>query len=327
MEIYQHTLGKAVSFCGIGLHSGKPVKLKVNPARANHGIRFKIEGRADSMPAFMDRVVDTSLATTIAENDMVFSTTEHLLGALAGLGIDNALVELDAPELPIMDGSAGPFVRILKKANRKQQHCPRRLLKITREVSYREGDKFIKIEPYAGLRISCTIAFDHELIQNQAFSIDVSPDNFTEQIAMARTFGFVEQVERLQQSGYALGGSLENAVVIGVDGVVNEGGLRFNDEFVRHKVLDLLGDLSLLGCSLLGHVTAMKSGHGQHLALMREIAMHPECWEIVELKEDGERCILEKLVDTTKSARAKILPFLVPPVSGGFAEGAVPALA
>lgn len=265
------------------------------------------------MPAYMDRVVDTSLATTLAEQDLLFSTTEHLLGALSGLGIDNALVELDAAELPIMDGSAGPFVHILRKVKRKEQKASRRILKITEEISYREGDKEIRLLPYNGLKLTATIDFDHALIQSQTYTVELSPETFADEIASARTFGFMEQVVMLQENGYALGGSLENAVVIGKEGVVNEDGLRFTDEFVRHKILDLIGDLALLGCPLWGHVIATKSGHGQHLGLMKEIAAHPEKWEIVELRANGESGIFEKLVNTTRSASNKLLPFLVPP--------------
>ena len=313
MEIYQHTLKKSVSFCGIGLHTGAPVQLTISPARANSGIRFKLKGQDRSMPAYMNRVVDTQLATTIADKDMVFSTTEHLLGALAGLGIDNALVELDAPELPIMDGSAGPFVHILKKVNRKEQKACRRILKITEEISYCEGDKEIRLLPHDGLKLTCNIDFDHDLIKRQTYTVDLSPEVFAKEIASARTFGFMEQVEMLQQNGYALGGSLDNAVVIDNNGVVNKDGLRFTDEFVRHKILDLIGDLALLGCPMHGHVIASKSGHSQHLGLMNTIAAHPDKWQIVELRDNGDSGILEKLVNTTKSASSKLLPFLLPP--------------
>ncbi len=313
MEIYQHTLKKSVSFCGVGLHTGAPVQLTISPAPANSGIRFKLKGNDHSMPAYMNRVVDTSLATTIADEGMVFSTTEHLLGALSGLGIDNALVELDAPELPIMDGSAGPFVHILKKVSRKEQKVCRRILKITDEISFVEGDKEIHILPHDGFKLTCHIDFDHALIKSQTYTLDLSPEAFVDEIASARTFGFLEQVEMLQQNGYALGGSLDNAVVIGRDGVVNEDGLRFADEFVRHKILDLIGDLALLGCPMMGHVIASRSGHGQHLGLMKEIAAHPEKWQIIELRKNGEQGIFEKLVNTTKTAGNKLLPFLVPP--------------
>ena len=313
MEALQHTLKKSVSLRGIGLHSGYPVKLTIKPAKANHGIRFKLAGNDASMPAFMDRVIDTSLATTIAENDMVFSTTEHLLGALTGMGIDNALIELDAPELPIMDGSAGQFVHVLQKASRKTQKSRRRFLKITKEMHYQEGEKLIKIIPHDGLKLTCKIDFKHDLIQNQSYSVELSPKSFSTEIASARTFGFLEQVEALQENGYALGGSLDNAVVIDKNGVINEEGLRFDDEFVRHKVLDLLGDLTLLGYPVLGHVIAEKSGHSQHFGLMKELVSHPECWQLIELEETPESGFLEKLVNTTKNAGNKLKPFLSPP--------------
>jgi len=315
MEIFQHTISRPVSFNDVGLHTGQPVKLTVSPARANHGIRFKRSGSEDSMPAFMDRVVDTSLAMTIADRGMVVSTTEHLLAALMGLGIDNAMIELDGPELPIMDGSAAPFVENLKKASLTRQRSCCRVLKITRPIRCQEGDKLITITPYNGLKLTCHIDFDHATVQSQSYSVVVSPKKFSDEIAAARTFGFIEQVEALQANGYALGGSLKNAVVIGPQGVINEEGLRFTDEFARHKVLDLLGDLALLGCRVLGHVEATKSGHGQHLALMQAIVAHPECWQFIEPDQCAENRLLENMTATTMHAGSMILPFLNPSVA------------
>ncbi|HFQ80532.1 MAG TPA: UDP-3-O-acyl-N-acetylglucosamine deacetylase [Desulfobacterales bacterium] len=316
MESSQHTLKESISLSGIGLHSGYKVKLNIKPARANNGIRFKLIGRKQSMPALVDRVIDTSLATTIADKDMVFSTTEHILGALSGLGIDNATIELDAPEVPIMDGSAEEFVRLLQSANRKTQQSKRLFLKIIKEITYEEGDKKIRILPHNGLRLSCRIDFAHGLIQNQSYSIDISPKSFSTEIASARTFGFLDQVKQLQANGYALGGSLNNAVVVDENGVMNEEGLRFKDEFVRHKVLDLLGDLSLLGYPLLGHVIAERSGHSQHFGLMKELAAHPECWQIVELNKTNENGgMLERIVSSTKNAGIRLRPFWNRPVS------------
>jgi len=312
MEIFQHTIRRPVTFTDIGLHTGQPAKITVSPARANHGIRFKRHGSDDSMPAFMDRVVDTSLATTIADRGMIVSTTEHLLAALSGLGIDNALIEVDGPELPIMDGSAAPFVEDLKKASRTRQRSCRRLLKITKPIRCQEGDKVITITPYDGLKLTCHIDFDHATVKSQSYSIVVTPKRFSEEIAGARTFGFIEQVEALQANGYALGGSLKNAVVIGPHGVINEEGLRFRDEFARHKVLDLLGDLSLLGYRILGHVEATKSGHGQHLALLRAIINNPDSWQCVEPKQCPEEGLLEAMATSTMNASASIFPFLTP---------------
>lgn len=315
MDIQQHTIARAVTFVGVGLHSGQAVNMTIKPAPANSGFRFV---RTDldhcaTIPAFMDRVVDTRLATTLAEAETMISTTEHLLAALVGLGIDNATIELDAAELPIMDGSAGPFVHVLKKVARKPQQAFRRLLKITKTIVFRDGDRWVSVSPFDGLKLSCEIDFAHSVISRQSYSVELSPERFVKEIARARTFGFMEEYEKLKEHGYARGGSLENAVVIDRFGVLNEGGLRFADEFVRHKVLDLLGDLALLGCSLLGHVQAHKSGHGQHLGLMREIAAHPECWEFIELAAHGDDGMLERLVTSTMAAGQRILPFLVPP--------------
>ncbi|MBU0485241.1 MAG: UDP-3-O-acyl-N-acetylglucosamine deacetylase [Proteobacteria bacterium] len=313
---FQHTLKREVSFCGIGLHSGNPVSMTIKPAPADSGIRFMRAdlGQAAMIPALMNRVVDTKLATTIAEDDAAVSTTEHLLAALFALGIDNALIELDAPEVPIMDGSAGPFVHVLKKVDRKRQKTYRKMLKITKEIVFQDGGKRISVAPYDGLKITCEIDFDHELIKHQTYSIELTPKKFLNEIASARTFGFMDEVEKLRENGLALGGSLENAIVVDNQlGVMNDGGLRFADEFVRHKVLDLIGDLALLGCPLIGHITASKSGHGQHLALMQEIAAHPECWEFVTLENSENGGAFERVVTTTKAAGNMIIPFLIPP--------------
>lgn len=315
MDVYQHTVRNEVTFRGVGLHSGKSVKLAIKPAEANSGIHFVRTDmdRKRVIPAFMNRVVDTRMATTLAHDDIVISTTEHLLGALYGLGIDNARIELDGPEVPIMDGSAAPFVRILKRVGRKRQSAKRWMIKITKEVVHEEDGKTIRVLPFDGFKVSCMIDFDHDLIRRQSYSLLVSSKKFEDEIASARTFGFVEEVEKLRQNGLALGGSLQNAVVVDRLGVVNEEGLRFSDEFARHKVLDLIGDIALLGFPLLGHVVAHKSGHGQHLALMKAISAHPECWKYVEISKNGERKVLKQVAVKTREAGNKILPFLVPP--------------
>jgi UDP-3-O-[3-hydroxymyristoyl] N-acetylglucosamine deacetylase len=315
MDPYQHTIKRDVSFCGIGLHTGKPVNLTIRPAEVNSGIRFVRSDVRESVtiPASMNLVVDTRLATTIAEKELEVATTEHLLAALSGLGIDNATIELDASEVPIMDGSAGPFVHILKRVERRQQNAFKRMLKVTREISIKDGDKEIRLLPHDGLKITYHIDFDHDLIRSQSYTIDLSPRKFAEEIATARTFGFLKDVERLKENGFALGGSLENAVVVDRDGVLNQGGLRFSNEFVRHKILDLLGDLTLLGCPLLGHVIASKSGHSQHLQLMREIALRPASWEFVEFERIGNKRRLQEVVTSTRSAGKMIMPFLMPP--------------
>lgn len=327
MNLYQHTLKKAVTCRGIGLHSGRPVDLTISPAETNSGILFKRLDilESEAIPAFMNRVVDTRLATTIGDDEVKISTTEHLLAALTGLGIDNALVELNTSEVPIMDGSAGPFVQLLKKSGIKEQKSQRRLIKITREISYQDGDKSVRILPYDGFKITAEIDFNHSLINRQTYSFELNPRKFIKEIASARTFGFLEDVEKMRACGLALGGSLENAVVMDKDSVLNKDGLRFADEFVRHKVLDLIGDLTLLGWPLLGHVVASKSGHGQHLGLMQEVAAHPECWEFVELTQNGQHSVLERVVASTWEVGNMLLPILVPPSEPTLSE--VPCLA
>jgi UDP-3-O-[3-hydroxymyristoyl] N-acetylglucosamine deacetylase len=278
------------------------------------------------IPASLFRVTDTRLATTLSHDDIRVSTTEHILAALAGMGIDNAIIELDGDEVPIMDGSAAPFVHVLKKAGRQRQKATRLMLKITRPIEIKNGASFIRIEPCEGFKVSGEIDFDHDLVQKQSFSIDVDSSNFIKEIASARTFGFLHEVEYLRQNGKALGGSLDNAIVIDHAEILNAEGLRFSDEFVRHKILDLIGDMALLGCPLLGHITAKRSGHAQHLLLMQAIADNTDCWQFVKWTDKGEESVLEKVVMGTRAAGNKILPYFVPPriipVAGGAALSA-----
>ncbi|MBI5559519.1 MAG: UDP-3-O-acyl-N-acetylglucosamine deacetylase [Deltaproteobacteria bacterium] len=324
MDTWQHTIKKTVSFAGIGLHSGNTVKLYIKPAGPNTGIRFvRTDLHQDVMiPATLYRVSDTRLATTLAKDDVKVSTTEHLLAALAGMGIDNVVVELDNDEVPIMDGSAAPFVHVLRKAGRLRQKSARVLLRITRRIEVKNGDSVVAIEPHDGFKVSGEIDFDHHLVRKQRFAVEVDPETFMKEIASARTFGFLHEVEFLRRNGKALGGSLDNAIVIDRSEILNAEGLRFADEFVRHKLLDLIGDLALLGCPVLGHITATKAGHAQHLQLMREIADHPECWQLVKWADNGEEGVLEKVVMTTRAAGNKILPYLVPPQVMPAANGA-----
>jgi UDP-3-O-[3-hydroxymyristoyl] N-acetylglucosamine deacetylase len=309
---HQHTLSREVSFIGIGLHSGLAVSMVIKPAKPDTGIRFFRTDLQKEIPALMNRVVDTRLATSIGENDAFVSTTEHLLAALTGLGIDNARIELNGPEVPIMDGSAAPFVHVIRRIERKRQDVCRKLLKITKEIAFQSDDASIRLLPYDGYKVTCEIDFDHQLIRKQKYSVNVNSKRFIKEIASARTFGFMDQIEKLRANGLALGGSLANAVVVDQARVLNVEGLRFSDEFVRHKVLDLIGDLALLGCQLIGHVVATKSGHGHHLALMKEIVAHPECWEFVTLEKIDEDGVLAKVVSSTREAGNLILPFLVP---------------
>lgn len=313
----QHTIKKEISFAGVGLHSGKPVKMVIKPAAVNTGIRFKRVdlGREALVPASMRRVSDTALATTLSKNDVLVGTTEHLLAALYGLGVDNAFVELNSEELPIMDGSAGPFAQVIKR-NIKRQKAKRLMMKITKEMTFKSGHTEIHVKPFDGFKITSKVEFDHPVIKSQSYTVNVDRDSFLKEIASARTFGFLEQVEYLRANGKALGGSLDNAVVIDKDGVVNAEGLRFADEFARHKILDLVGDLALLGCPLLGHVTAARGGHTQHVAFMRMLAENPECWELIKRSEDGRESVMDKMRMATKAAGKMVLPFLLPPVPG-----------
>jgi len=311
---YQNTIGKTVQCSGVGLHSGKQVNLTLAPAGANTGIRFvrsDIAGK-NFVPAFMNRVIDTTMATTISEGNVSIGTTEHLLAAINGLSIDNILIEVDGPEIPIMDGSSSPFVDLLLKAGCKQQKSYRRLVKITQEISFREGDRYISIYPYDGFKVTAEINFNHDSIKRQIYSVSVSTQKFIAEISKARTFGFLEDVNNLQQNGLALGASLDNAVAMDENGILNKEGLRYNNEFVRHKIVDIIGDMVLLGCPILGHIVAYKSGHSQHLRLMEKIAATPESWEFVELKKDGQLSILNKFVSRTKAAGNRLLPILSP---------------
>lgn len=317
MDSFQHTLKKAVSFAGIGLHTGREVRLVVHPGEINSGLRFVRSdlGQREPTPAFMDRVVDTRLATTVSTDiDASISTTEHLLGALYGLGIDNAVIEVDGPEIPIMDGSAAPFVHVLRRAGRSRQRASRWMLKFNRTVHYSDdAGRMVRIEPHDGFQVSCRIDFAHNSVGCQRLDLEVTPRRFAEELAGARTFGFLREVEALRRNGLALGGSLANAVVLDDEGVVNQDGLRYPDEFVRHKALDLIGDLALLGFPLLGRVVAERSGHGQHLGLMQAVAANPEAWDIVAYDGSGESRVLRQLARTTQAVGDKILPYLLPP--------------
>ncbi len=316
LDPHQHTLKKSVSCYGVGLHSGKPVTLTIKPASDNAGIHFyrtDLDGK-DGIPAHMDKVVDTRLATTIAEEGMQVSTTEHLMAALQGYGVDNADIELDGPEVPIMDGSAGPFMLLLKRAGLKKQNSMRKVLRITKKISFISGDTEITILPYDGFKVSGEIQFNDCLIQNQSYTIDLSAERFAKEISQARTFGYVEQVEELWANGLAQGSTLDNVIAIHWDrnSILNEGGLRFSDEFIRHKVLDLIGDLALLGCPILGHVIAKRSGHTQHLGFMKAIIQASSCWEIVEMKARGGHSVFHQVASSTKAMGEQIIPFFVP---------------
>ncbi|WP_028579194.1 UDP-3-O-acyl-N-acetylglucosamine deacetylase [Desulfogranum japonicum] len=315
IEPHQYTLKKTVSCCGVGLHTGRTVNLSIKPASANTGICFVRSDLAGkpAIPARAENVVDTTLATTLGDGATKISTTEHLMAALRAVGIDNAEIDLDSHEVPIMDGSALPFLHLLRRGGKVKQRALRRILRITKPLSYEKDGKSISIEPYDGFRISGRIHFEDALINEQTYTIDVNHERFAREIASARTFGFVEQVEYLWKNGLALGGTLANTIAIHWDrhSVLNEDGLRFDDEFIRHKVLDVIGDMALLGAPVLGHIKADRSGHGLHLGLMETIAQNPDSWEYVKFQKRGDG-VFRQVVNTTRSAGSCLQPFLIP---------------
>jgi len=276
---YRRTLRRAVGCTGIGLHSGKPVRLALKPAPAEHGIRFLRTDVGVEIPASLEYLARLDHATTLSRDRVSVSTVEHLLSALHGLGVDDVLVEVDGPEVPILDGSAAPFVILVHEVGLKPLATPRHYLKILRPVEVVRGGKSIRISPADHFRVSYVIGFDHPLLRHQAASFRVAADTFAEAIAPARTFGFLREVETLRRSGLALGGSLDNAVVIGETGLLNDR-LRFEDEFVRHKVLDAIGDLALLGHPVVGHLEATRAGHALHAALCRRLLESPDAWTL-----------------------------------------------
>jgi UDP-3-O-[3-hydroxymyristoyl] N-acetylglucosamine deacetylase len=278
----QRTIRRSISCTGIGLHSGKKVTLSLKPAPADFGIRFR---RTDlggiEIPATVEHVAGINYATGLSRDSGTVETVEHLLSALVSLGIDNVVVELSQPEVPIMDGSAAPFVYLINEAGVKRLTPLRRYLKVLRPISLSRGDKRIAIYPSAHFKVTYSIAFDHPLLRHQSRTMRINEDSFVEEIAPARTFGFLKEVELLRQQGLALGGSLENAIVIGDTGVLNNA-LRFEDEFVRHKILDVIGDLALVGHPLIGHVVAHRGGHALHTAFAAQVLEECDAWRFVE---------------------------------------------
>ncbi len=282
MTDFQQTVRRPVSCTGIGLHSGRKVTLSLRPAAAGSGIRFR---RADldgvEIPATVDNVDRLHYATGLSRNAETVKTVEHLLAALVGLGVDNVVVELNQSEVPIMDGSAASFVYLLSEAGLRRLAAPRRYLKVFRPVSLSRGDKRIALYPSDHFKVTYSISFDHPLLRHMSRTVTVTEASFVDEIAPARTFGFLKEVEMLRRKGLALGGSLDNAVVLGDTGVLNNR-LRFEDEFVRHKILDAIGDLALVGHPVIGHLVAHRGGHGLHTAFAEKILEEADAWRIVE---------------------------------------------
>ncbi|HCE39811.1 UDP-3-O-acyl-N-acetylglucosamine deacetylase [Alloalcanivorax profundimaris] len=287
--IRQRTLKNVIRATGVGLHTGEKVYLTVRPAPADTGIVFR---RVDLDPVVeistgAENVGETTLSTTLVKDGVKVGTVEHLLSAMAGLGIDNAYVELSAPEVPIMDGSAGPFVFLLQSAGIREQDAAKKFIRIKKEVTVRDEDKVATFVPFDGFKVTFSIEFDHPVFEerNQLASIDFSSTSFVKEVARARTFGFMRDIEFLRSQNLALGGSVDNAIVVDEFRILNEDGLRYDDEFVKHKMLDAIGDLYQLGHSLIGEFVGHKSGHALNNALLRELLKQEDAWELVTFED------------------------------------------
>lgn len=303
--ILQRTINIPTEIIGIGLHSGVNTQLRLRPADANTGIIFhRRDGdRTVDIKAVAENVIDTRMATVLGRDGLSISTVEHFLAALSACGIDNLHVDINGPEVPILDGSAAPFIQKLQQAGTIHLEASRKLIAIRKPIEFIEGEKRINIIPSRFFRITFDIAFEHQTIALQQYSMKFSTESFSKEIAPARTFGFLHEVEYLKANGFARGGSLENAVVIDDEGVMNPGGLRFQDEFVRHKILDACGDFSLLGHPMLGHIRAFKSGHDINNKMVRKILETPDCWSYVEFSD----AILQEARKTSSQAFASNL--------------------
>jgi UDP-3-O-[3-hydroxymyristoyl] N-acetylglucosamine deacetylase len=288
--IKQRTLKNTIRATGVGLHTGDKVYLTLHPAEVDSGICFR---RVDlpepvTIRATPDNVGDTKLSTTLVQGEVKISTVEHLLSALAGLGIDNALIDVNSAEVPIMDGSAGPFVFLLQSAGIVEQDSPKKYLRIKRAIRVDEDDKWAAFEPFEGFKVTFTIDFEHPAFADhlKTATMDFSSTTFVKEVSRARTFGFMKDIEFLRENNLALGGSLDNAIVVDDDKILNEDGLRYADEFVKHKILDAIGDLYLLGHSLIGEFKGYKSGHSLNNKLLRALLDDKEAWEIVAFADD-----------------------------------------
>lgn len=290
--IKQRTLKNVIRATGVGLHTGEKVYLTLRPAVPDTGIVFRrvdLDSPVD-IPAKAENVGDTRLSTTLVKDGARISTVEHLLSAFAGLGIDNAYVDVSAPEVPIMDGSAGPFVFLIQSAGVEEQNVAKRFIRIKRPAEVTEGDKIARFEPFNGFKVSFGIDFDHPAMASDSrrSEIDFSSTSFVKEVSRARTFGFLRDIEMLRDSGLALGGSMDNAIVVDDFRVLNEDGLRYENEFVKHKILDAIGDLYLLGHSLIGAFSGYKSGHELNNRLLKALIAQPEAWEEVTF-DDAEK--------------------------------------
>jgi len=287
--IRQRTLKNVIRATGVGLHTGEKIYLTLRPAAADTGVVFRRVDLAQpvEIPARAENVGDTRLSTSLEVGGVKISTVEHLLSAFAGMGIDNAYVDVSAPEVPIMDGSAGPFVFLIQSAGVEEQNAPKRFIRIKREVRVDDGDKWASFEPFDGFKVGFSIDFDHPAFREraQSASVDFSSTSFVKEVSRARTFGFLRDLEMLRQHQLALGGSMDNAIVVDDYRVLNQDGLRYEDEFVKHKILDAIGDLYLLGHSLIGAFNGYKSGHALNNRLLKELIGQRDAWEEVTFDE------------------------------------------
>lgn len=288
--IKQRTLKNVIRATGVGLHTGKKIYLTLRPAPANAGVIFRRIDLDDpvEIEAKPDNVGDTMLSTSLVKDDVKISTVEHLLSALAGFGIDNAYIDLSSDEVPIMDGSAGPFVFLIQSAGVEEQNAPKQFLRIKEKIRVEDEDKWAMFEPFEGFKVGFTIVFDHPMFhdRNCKAEIDFSTTSYVKEVSRARTFGFMRDVELLRENNLALGGSLDNAVVVDDYRILNEDGLRYEDECVKHKILDAIGDLYLLGHSLIGSFTGFKSGHALNNRLLRELLATESAWELVSFEDE-----------------------------------------
>jgi UDP-3-O-[3-hydroxymyristoyl] N-acetylglucosamine deacetylase len=290
--IRQRTLKNVIKATGVGLHTGKKVYLTLKPAPVNTGIVFS---RVDidpvvQIPALAENVGDTTLSSTLMKGDVRISTVEHLMSAMSGLGIDNAYVDVSAPEVPIMDGSAGPFVFLIQSAGIEEQNAAKKYIRITKELTVEQGDKKVSLKPFNGFKVGYTLLYDHPVHRKftKEASVDFSSTSFVKEVSRARTFGFMHEFEELRNRNLALGASMDNSIAVGDYRVLNEDGLRYEDEFVKHKILDSIGDLYLLGKTLIGEFQGYKSGHALNNALLRLLIASEDCWEIVTFDEEDE---------------------------------------
>ena len=281
--MYQTTIAKSVELVGIGLHKGSPVKLRLEPLESNSGIVFYRSDVGVSIPLIPQNVVDTKMATVIGKDGHVISTIEHLLSAIYAYGIDNLRVIVDADEVPVMDGSSASFCMILDEAGITQLDIPKRIMRIKKDIIVQEGEKYVKLSPAPDLKYDFTIKFPHPVIQKQEYVLEFTKESYKKEISRARTFGFLHEVQYLRSKGLALGGSLENAIVLDEKKILNPEGLRFDDQLVRHKILDAIGDMSLIGMNFIGNYEAMAGSHDLNHKLTLALLKDADNYEIVEL--------------------------------------------